>query len=141
MFIPHPGSDFFLSRIPDPNCLHPGSRILIKKFKYLTPKKAKKWFPSSKKYDPGCSSRIPDPDTDFLPSRISGSKKHPIPDPGSGSATLQLDMPRLLLTSCYAMLGIRDILVRIRIPGSIPLTNGSGFGCGSRSCYSVTFWF
>jgi hypothetical protein len=41
MFIPEPGSDFFSSRIPDPNCLHPGSRILIKEFKYFNPKKAK----------------------------------------------------------------------------------------------------
>jgi hypothetical protein len=50
MFIPDPGSDFFTSWIPDPNCLHPGSRILIKEFKsILTPKKAKKWFLSSKK--------------------------------------------------------------------------------------------
>ncbi len=53
----HPGS-----RIPDPNCLHPGSWILIKEFKYFNPKKGKKLFLSSKKYDPGCSSRIPDPD-------------------------------------------------------------------------------
>jgi hypothetical protein len=30
-----------LSRIPDTNCLHPGSRIL-KEFKYFNPKKAKK---------------------------------------------------------------------------------------------------
>jgi hypothetical protein len=30
----------FLSRIPDPNCLHPGSRIL-KEFKYFNPKKSK----------------------------------------------------------------------------------------------------
>jgi hypothetical protein len=32
-----------------------------------------------------CSSRIPDPDADFFPSRIPdpGVKKHPIPDPGS----------------------------------------------------------
>jgi hypothetical protein len=52
MFIPDPGSDFFPSRIPDPNCLNPGSRILIKEFKYFNPKKAKKWFLSSKKYDP-----------------------------------------------------------------------------------------
>ncbi len=36
----YPGSDFFPSRIPDPNCLHPGSRILIKEFKYFNPKKA-----------------------------------------------------------------------------------------------------
>ncbi len=42
MFIPDPGSDFFPSWIPDPNFLHPGSRIL-KEFKYFNPKKAKKW--------------------------------------------------------------------------------------------------
>ncbi len=82
MFIPNPGSDFFPSRIPYPNCLHPGSRIL-KEFKYFNPKKAKKWFLSSKNYDPGCSSWIPDPNADFLPSRIPGTKRHPIPDPGS----------------------------------------------------------
>jgi len=29
---------------------------------------------------------------------------------------------------------IRDILVRIRIFGSVPLTNGSGCGFGSGSC-------
>ncbi len=40
MFIPDPGSDFFPSRIPDPNCLHPGSRILVKEFKYSNPKKS-----------------------------------------------------------------------------------------------------
>ncbi len=55
MFIPDPGSDFFPSRIPDPNCLHPGSRIRIKEFKCFN---QKKWFLSSRKYDPGCSSRI-----------------------------------------------------------------------------------
>jgi hypothetical protein len=63
-----------LSRIPDPTFFHPGSRTLIKEFKYFSPKKAKKWFLSFKKYDPGRSSRIPDPDADFLPYRI--------PDPG-----------------------------------------------------------
>ncbi len=30
---------FFPSRIPDPKCLHPGSRIRIKEFKYFNPKK------------------------------------------------------------------------------------------------------
>ncbi len=60
MFIPDPGSDFF----------HPGSRIRIKEFKYLA---QKKWFLRSRKYDQGCSSRIPEPDADFLPN----------PDPGS----------------------------------------------------------
>ncbi len=103
MFIPDPGSDFFPSSIPDLNCLHPGSRILFKEFKYFNPQKSKKWFLSSKKYDPGCSSRIrmltfshpgsriPDPGVKKAPypgSRIQGSKRHPIPDPVSGSATL-----------------------------------------------------
>jgi hypothetical protein len=55
--------------IPDPNCLHPGSAS--KNLSISTPKKPKKWFLSSRKYDPGCSFRIPD--ADFLP----------IPDPGS----------------------------------------------------------
>jgi hypothetical protein len=27
----YPGSNFFPSQIPDPNCLHPGSRIRLKK--------------------------------------------------------------------------------------------------------------
>ncbi len=66
----YPGSRIRLFSIPDP-----GSRILIKEFKYFNPKKSKKWFLSSEKYDPGCSSLIPDPDDDFLPSRI--------PDPRS----------------------------------------------------------
>jgi hypothetical protein len=70
MFIPDPGSDFFPSRVLDPNFFHPGSRIRNKEFKCFNPKK---WFVSSRKYDLGCSSRIPDPDPDFLP----------IPDPGS----------------------------------------------------------
>jgi hypothetical protein len=46
------------------------------------------------------------------------------------------------------VLGIRDILVRIRIPGSVPLTNGSRSGSNSGSdslssvqcCGSRTFW-
>ncbi len=88
MFIPDPGSDFLPSRIPDPNRLHPGSRILIKEFKYFNQKK--KWFLSSKKYDPGWSSQIPDPGSGCWfsthpGSRIQGSKRHPIPDPGSGT--------------------------------------------------------
>ncbi len=75
----YPGSRIRLFSIPDPNCLHPGSRILIKEFKYFNPQKSNKWFLSSKKYAPGCSSRIPDPDADFLPSRI--------PDPGVKQST------------------------------------------------------
>jgi hypothetical protein len=60
-----------------------GSETLI-----LTPKKPIKWFLSSKKYDPGCSSRIPDPDADFLPSPIPDPGVKKASDPGSGSATL-----------------------------------------------------
>jgi hypothetical protein len=71
MFIPDTGSDFFPSRIPDPNCLHPGSAS--KNLSILTQKKPTKWFLSSRKYDPGCSSRIP------------GSKRHRIPNPGSAT--------------------------------------------------------
>jgi hypothetical protein len=61
----------FPSRIPDPNCLHPGSRILIKEFKYSNPNKL---FLSSKKYVLGCSFRIPDSDADFLPIQDPGSR-------------------------------------------------------------------
>ncbi len=69
--------------IPDPTFFHPGSelspsRIRIKEFKYFNPKKPKKWFLSSRKYDPGCSSRIRM--LTFYPSRIQGSKRHRIPD-------------------------------------------------------------
>ncbi len=37
--------------------------------------------------------------------------------------------------SCPAVFRIHDILVWIRIRGSMPLTNGFGFGCGSESFY------
>ncbi len=96
------GSGMF---IPDPTFFHPGSRIRTvsipdpgsssKNLSILTQKK-------SKKYDPGCSSRIPDPDADFLPSRIPnpGVKKHPIPDPGSGSATLHIRYIFILMFFC-----------------------------------------
>jgi hypothetical protein len=79
MSIPDPGSDFFPSRIPDP-----GSAS--KNLSILTPKKPKKWFLGSRKYNPGCSSRIPDPDADFLPITDPGSRGQKgtgsrIPDP------------------------------------------------------------
>ncbi len=57
-----------LFSIADPTFFHPGSTS--KNLIILT---QKKWFLSSRKYDPGCSSRISDPDPDFLP----------IPNPGS----------------------------------------------------------
>ncbi len=49
-------------RIPDPTFFHPGSAS--KNLSILT---KKKWFLSSRKYDPGYSSRILDPVADFLP--------------------------------------------------------------------------
>jgi hypothetical protein len=54
MFIPHPHPNF---SIPDPGLKR--SRIRIKNLSFFKPKKL---FLSSRKYDPGCSSRIPDPD-------------------------------------------------------------------------------
>ena len=89
MFIPDLGSEFFPSRIPDPNSFHPGSRFRIKEFMYFNPKK---WFLSSRKYYLGCSSRIRIPDTD--PDFFTHSG---IPDPGvkktqdPGSRTPDLD--------------------------------------------------
>jgi hypothetical protein len=72
----HPGS-----RVQDPNCLHPGSRILIKEVKYFNPKKSKKWFLSSKKYDPGCSSRIQMLTFSHPGSRGQKGTQSRIPDP------------------------------------------------------------
>ncbi len=69
---------------PDPPDQHvfgpPGSelspsRIRMKEFKYFNPKK---WILSSRKYDPGCSSRIWM--LTLYPSRIPGSKRHRIPE-------------------------------------------------------------
>jgi hypothetical protein len=81
----------FVSSVADPGCLseipntnfsipYPGSkkfriRIRIKEFNYFL---RKKLFPSFRKYDPGCSSRIRI--QTFYPSRIQESKRHRIPD-------------------------------------------------------------
>jgi hypothetical protein len=73
MFIPDPNFS-----IPDPNCFHPRSRIRIKKFKYFNPKIL---FPRSRKYDPGCSSRIRI--LIFHTSRIPNAGVKKAPDPGS----------------------------------------------------------
>ncbi len=90
----YPVSDFFPSQIPDPRSQvprpnfsipDPGARIRIKEFKYFN---QKKWFLSSRKYDQGCSSRIPNPDPFFLPIPDPGSGVKKAPDIGSKSATL-----------------------------------------------------
>jgi hypothetical protein len=72
------GSGLF---IPDPTFFHPKSRIRIflsrihiKEFKNFNPK-------SSRKYDPGCSSRI----RIFYPSRIPDPGVKKAPDPGSAT--------------------------------------------------------
>ncbi len=70
----YPGSWIRFFSIPDPEFFP--SRIRNKESKYFNPKK---WFLSSRKHDPGCSSRIPDPDPDFLTH--PGSRRHRIPDP------------------------------------------------------------
>ncbi len=67
----YPGSRIRLFSIPDPGSELSPSRIRIKEFKYFNKKKL---ILSSRKFDPGCFSGIPDPDADFLPT--------PIPDPG-----------------------------------------------------------
>ncbi len=99
----YPGSDFFLSRIPDlgSEFFHPGSRIRIKEFKYFNPKKcfiiSRKLGNMVRVFHPGSrsgSSLFIHPG-----SRIHGSKRHRIPDPGSGSqhccAHWSTDLPGL----------------------------------------------
>jgi hypothetical protein len=91
MFFPIPDPTFSIPAgpwirifsIPDPGSASKNVSIFY----------SKKWFLSSRKYDAGCSYRIPDPDPDFIPipdpgSQIQGSKRHRIPNHGSGSATL-----------------------------------------------------
>ncbi len=75
MFIPDPGSEFFSPLFLKPNFFYTGSRMIrIKEFKYFNRKKR---FLNSRKYDPGCSSRLRSPDPDTLP----------IPDPGVKKGT------------------------------------------------------
>ncbi len=57
------------------------SRICIKEFKYFNPKNG---FLSSRKYDPGCSSRI----RIFYPSKIPDPGVKKAPDPGSTTLIL-----------------------------------------------------
>ena len=67
------------------NFFHPGSQIHIKEFRYFNPKK---WFLRSRKYNPGCSSQIPDPDPAFLPIPDPKVKKVRYRISDTGSATL-----------------------------------------------------
>jgi hypothetical protein len=69
MFISDPGSDFFPSQIRTVSIPDPGSAS--KNLSILTPKKPKKWFLSSRKYNPGRSSRIRIRNTDFKGCRCT----------------------------------------------------------------------
>jgi hypothetical protein len=64
MFIPDPGYDFFPSRIRTVSI-----SVRIKELFY-----PQKWFLSSRKYDPGCSSRIPN--ADFLPALWNRNRRN-----------------------------------------------------------------
>jgi hypothetical protein len=55
--------------ILDPKFFHPGSRIRIKELKYFNPQQL---FLRSRRYDPGCFSRVRI--VIFHPSRIQGQK-------------------------------------------------------------------
>ncbi len=114
----YPGSDFFPSRIPDPNCLHPGSRILIKEFKYFNPQKSKKMVSKLLKnlirvVHPG--SRIRMLTFSHPGSRIQGSKstQSRIPDPDPQHCQHQCSRSE---TVCSGF----------RIRRSVPLYYGSG---------------
>ncbi len=76
---------------------HPGSRIRIEEFKYFN---SKNCFLSSRKYDPGCSSRIPNPE--FLPVPHPGSSgqkgtgtRIPDPDPHHRNYLVYVSVPML----------------------------------------------
>jgi hypothetical protein len=71
MFITEP--NFFPYRV---RFFHPGSAT--KNFQHFNPKKL---LPSSRKYDPGCSSRFWILIFTHPRSRIQGSKRHRNPDP------------------------------------------------------------
>ncbi len=139
MFIPDTGSNFFhpasrVGKIPDPD---PHQRIKT----CLTQKTDTKFS----KIRSGMF--IPDPGFGFFSIPDTGFNK--APDPRSGSATLlhgcalrlllltylstAYDRYRYLFLNFQSMLGIRDILVRMPICGSVPLTNESGFDFGSDS--------
>ncbi len=70
----YPGSNFFPSRMPDPNCLHPRSRIRTVSIPDPDPKKIENMI---RVVHPGSRIRM----MTFYPSRIPGSKRHRIPDP------------------------------------------------------------
>jgi hypothetical protein len=85
MFIPDLGSDFFPSRIPDANCLYPGS---ASKNLWILTQKNCFWALGNMipVVHPGFPIRI----LTLYPSRIPNPGVKKVPNPGSGSAKLEL---------------------------------------------------
>jgi hypothetical protein len=94
----YPGSDFFPSRILTVFIPDPGSSS--KNFSILTPKKAKKWFLSSKKYDPSCSSRIRMLTFSHPGSRGQKDTQSRIPDPDTQHWFQLHFFPQIKFLSC-----------------------------------------
>jgi hypothetical protein len=103
----------FLSWIPDPNLLHPGSRIRIfsflpgsririKEFKYFN---TKSLFIISRKYDPGCSSRrrILIFYAIYPGSWIQRSKRDRIPNPDPQNRMLPILINRGYFKACSTL--------------------------------------
>ncbi len=63
--------------------------------------------------------------------RVERRRGGGVPRPGAHSRTHRLRQGREPFHISYPLLRIHDILVWIRIRGSMPLTNGSGCGSGS----------
>jgi len=93
----YPGSDFFPSRIPDPNISIPDPGSASKNLRILTQKMVSKL----KEICLCCSSRIriPDPNPDLLHIPDIGSRSQKAPDPGS--ATLPLTIHQMAIENCY----------------------------------------
>jgi hypothetical protein len=141
--------------IPDPTFFHPGSRIRTvsipdpgsaSKYFNLTPKKTKKWFLSSRKYDPGCSSRIRM--LTFSPSRIPDPGVKKAPDPGSRIRirnTVCLERYVLYQEEGGAVPGqpVRDDggeCVLPGLPAGLP-TRGQEGEAAYASVHQVFFWY
>jgi hypothetical protein len=88
MFIFFPG--------PESEIFRPGTHTRIKELKYFSPKK---WFLTSRKYDPGCLWILI-----FLPIPDPGVKK--APDPWYGSAKLHTIIIIIAYTTTHAFVWI-----------------------------------
>jgi hypothetical protein len=107
--------------IPDPTFFHPGSRIRTlsipdpgssKNLSISNSKKAKKWFLSSKKYDPGCSSRIRMLTFSHPGSRGQKGTQSRIPDP---DLLLGKSCNQVQFVSISTALILTDVTNRLKI--------------------------